>query len=187
MKTKLLTMLLLMGVVSIFMGCRETRYTYYGDNPTKVKTEVQFDKNSGKADGYAKTYYENGRIKEEGNFKQGKKHGDFKGYNKNGSLKEECSYKDDKRHGKRRVWHDDGSLFVDENYKDGERDGKSMIMSSYFDNLREFRIKQETFYEKGKWISQKCFCPNGKMAIASDDMQHCYDDNNKEVACNFAN
>lgn len=179
MKKALLLLLSSAVICSICTGCRETRYTYYGKDTTKINTEIQFDEDSGKPDGYAKIYYRNGKLKEEGRFKQGKKHGDYKRYYENGEVYEEGAFKDDKREGKRRWWDVNGVLEQEGYYKNGVYDGEWVKVL--------IGIKIYTLYKEGKKISEKVICSNGKKVFVENFVENgknrCYDGNDKEVSC----
>ena len=64
----------------------ESVRTYYKNLTTKAQQQQQKKKKMVKRDGLAITYYDNGRIKEKGQYKAGKKDGDWKNYNQKGKL-----------------------------------------------------------------------------------------------------
>lgn len=80
------------------------------------------------------TYYSNGKIASEKNFKyktyQGDttkhilNHGLVKHWYRNGNLKSELEYKEGKRHGTAKMYYDDGPLRLAENYNEGHLDGE---------------------------------------------------------------
>ena len=78
-------MLFLVGTLS---SCQEVED---GNSPTNVEN---------KSEKIDKLYYENGQLKEEGNYVNGKKEGLFKVYYENGQLEKEVDYVNGKLKGK---------------------------------------------------------------------------------------
>ena len=70
--------------------------------------------------GVVKSYYDNGNLKLEGNFKDGKYEGLGKGYYENGNLKVEGNFKDGKEEGLEKRYYENGNLKGEINYKDGK-------------------------------------------------------------------
>ena len=106
------------------------------------------------------TYYENGQIKEDGNFKDGNKVKKWITYYENGAIQNKGNYKYGKRYGKWTFYHSEGKLLGftgsqhrqierEEKYTDGKLDGK---MISYYKNGQ---IKNKANYKDGlsdgKW------------------------------------
>lgn len=73
-------------------------------------------------------YYANKQVAEKSNFVWGKLHGNIKRYWDNGQLKEEVSYGNGKRFGDRKMYYKDGKLALKEFY-----DANKKIAGSYFD------------------------------------------------------
>ena len=88
---------------------------YYNGN---LREEVNFK--NGKQEGLSKAYYKNGNLKAEGNFKDGKLEGLSKFYYDNGNLKEEVNFKDGKLEGLGKEYYNNGNLESEVNYKDGK-------------------------------------------------------------------
>ena len=65
-------------------------------------------------------YYENGQIKQEGNYKDHKKDGKWTKWYKDGEKKYEKNYKDGKKDGKWNEWDENGQIKSEATYKDGE-------------------------------------------------------------------
>ena len=72
--------------------------------------------------------FQNGNVKEEGNYDKGYKVGEWKSYYTNKQLLEKKNYAWDKLHGSRKIFYKDGKLALDENY---ERD--KLLTGAYFD------------------------------------------------------
>ena len=84
--------------------------------------------------GVYETYYENGRLKEVGTYKDGKEDGLWKFYGRwNGRLKQEGIIKDGEEEGLHKFYNDNGQLGTEVSYKDGELDGP---LKSYAKNER---------------------------------------------------
>ena len=62
-------------------------------------------------------YYEDGEIKEEGNYKDGERDGKYTSYYKNGQIKSEGNYKDGERVGKWISYYEDGQIKEEGKYK----------------------------------------------------------------------
>ena len=82
--------------------------------------EFEVNYKDGKKEGLFKRYYENGNLKSEGNFKDGKLEGLSKLYYENGNLESEGNFKDDKQEGLFKVYYENGYLMAQYYYKDGE-------------------------------------------------------------------
>ena len=81
----------------------------YYDNGN-LKFEVNYK--DGKGNGIVKIYYPNGNLESEANFKDGKKEGLFKGYYENGNIRIEGNYKDDKLEGLSKRYYENGNLIA---------------------------------------------------------------------------
>ena len=82
--------------------------------------EAEGNFKDGKLEGLGKEYYENGNLKGEKNYKDGKLEGLSKAYYDNGNLKAEVNFKDDKPEGLFKVYYENGNLGVEINFKDGK-------------------------------------------------------------------
>ena len=91
------------------------------------------DKNYKPYTGISKSYYEDGKLKSEENYKDGQLDGISKRYYENGKLRFEYNYKDDKRNGISKSYYKNGKLKSEENYKDGEL----VSIKSYYRNGKE--------------------------------------------------
>ena len=74
----------------------------------------------GKLEGLEKRYYENGNLEVERNYKDGKKEGLYKEYYENGNLEAEVNLKDGKLEGLSKIYYENGNLEKEVNFKDGK-------------------------------------------------------------------
>ena len=78
---------------TFFLESREKPYsgickTFFSNGKLKQERELK----NGKNDGYFREYAENGNLTEEGAFKNNRHHGTFKYYDKNGNLLHEATF-----------------------------------------------------------------------------------------------
>ena len=90
------------------------------------------------------SYYENGKLRSEGNYKEGKKEGVWKEWYENGQLDEIINYKDGKRDGLRKVWYENGELEHKGNYDEGKKEG---VWKYWYENGH---LRKEQNYTKMK-------------------------------------
>jgi len=84
---------------------------------------VKFDhvkKQAMKKDGVIKTYYNNGQLESEANYKNGELDGSYKVWYKDGQLKGEANYKNGKKEGVCKDWNESGKLRFEDNFKNGK-------------------------------------------------------------------
>ena len=98
----------------------------------------------GKKEGEHLSYYENGQLKWEGNYKDGKLDGEWLHYYENGEVKEKSNYKDGTREGEESWYYENGQLKGKSNYKDGKEDGES---SEY---REDGQLKETVIYKNNK-------------------------------------
>lgn len=127
-------------------------------------------------------YFDNGKLKEKGNYKNGKKNGLWETWFENGQKEDSAIYENDALTGKRVMWHSNGRLQLESywgkpndrvgqwtryyengqiesitNFNDkGELNGKSL---EYFENGK---LKRETTYDKEKEIEDILYNEQGK-------------------------
>jgi antitoxin component YwqK of YwqJK toxin-antitoxin module len=92
------------------------RLTYYSDG--KIQTEEEF-----KADvrtGTVTTYYDTGPVESVTQYRSNRKHGPAKVYYENGLLKEEGNFAANKKHGEWKTYNDQGVLMESRLFKAGE-------------------------------------------------------------------
>ena len=75
------------------------------------------------ADGVAKSYYADGKLRAEIQMQNGKKNGRAKEYFKNGKVSMEIDYKDDIKHGQLIRYYETGTLFKEATYVNGKLSG----------------------------------------------------------------
>ena len=90
--------------------------SYYENGNLKSEDNFKDDKQ----EGLSKEYYENGNLKVEANFKDGKQEGLFKEYYENGNIRMETNFKDDKFEGLFKLYYENGYLIAEHYYKDGK-------------------------------------------------------------------
>lgn len=71
-----------------------------------------------------KRYYDNGKLKIEGSYKDGKRSGKWVSYYRNGNVWAEATYRDGKEYGKKTVYYENGKVYYTGEMKDGKRVGK---------------------------------------------------------------
>jgi uncharacterized protein len=90
-------------------------------NNGKGEIKFLYYKKNGKIEGVSKSYYENGNLREETNYKNGLEDGKSRGFwESDGLLCWEKNYRLGKWDGILRNYHSDGSLSKERKYKDGE-------------------------------------------------------------------
>ena len=119
-------------------------------------SEIEGDKEI--KDGLCETYYENGQLEEEGNYKNGKKDGLWKEYYENGQLSSEEEFKDDKRDGLRKSYYENGQLEEEGNYKNGKKDG---LWKEYYENGQ--LSSEEEFEDDKRDGLWKSYYENGQL------------------------
>lgn len=90
--------------------------SYYEDG--KLKNEVTYV--DGRRDGPARQYYTNGQAESEITYKDNVKDGPSKWYYEDGILYQEITYKAGKKHGVEKKYHNTGQLMAELNWADGE-------------------------------------------------------------------
>ena len=96
-------------------------------------------------------YYENGKKKSEGHFKDGKKDGLWTRWHKNGQKEYEEHYKNGKQHGLETYWYQNSQKLLEVHWKDGEKDG----LETWWDE--DGRKIIEVQYKGGEEVSHKEF------------------------------
>ena len=93
-----------------------------------------------------KTWYPDGRQKEDYNFRNGKKHGPFQHWYENGQIEKFGNNRDGIPDGPFSMWYENGQKWVEQNYKNGKRDGYSIF---YNEDGEE---RKRTAHRLGKFI-----------------------------------
>lgn len=87
---------------------------------------------NGKPDGYAQMFHENGKISEEGNWKNNRWVGNYKLYYDNGQIQHEFIFSPTgKREGPQKYFYDNGQLAIEGNFSNGKESG---IIKEYYEN-----------------------------------------------------
>lgn len=105
---------------------------YFGNKPFSgyIKSNQTFDKTNsiasyleGKQHGATKTFFSNGKLATERNYKNGIGYGRHFGYWKNGNMKYDFIYFNDKREGIQKQWYESGNPYCELNFKDDKENG----------------------------------------------------------------
>ena len=95
------------------------------------------------SNGSSKTYYKEGQIAAEENYKNGNLDGTCKTYYRNGEIESEYNYKDGFRHGACKEYDKGGKLIKEKEYVDGILNGSR----EYF-YLENGQLKKTVLHEK---------------------------------------
>jgi len=106
-------------------------------------------------EGVHKTYYANGNLKTEWEYKDGKRNGISRLYYKNGNLWVDAHLKNGKQFGKVKIYYKEGNLKSEGDYKDGEGFGKG-----YYENGK---LKVETYSKDNKTVWEKRYDEKGNL------------------------
>ena len=98
------------------------------------------------------SYYENGQIESERDYKDDRLNGKSTFWYKNGQKFSEGNYKDLKPDGKWIFWNRNGQKDEERNYKDGDLVDKTIFKYGYFTG----HLKSVKKYKDGKCISGDC-------------------------------
>ncbi len=133
------------------------------DNAGQIISDGITD-DKGQKDEYWKFYYQDGKIRSEGNFRSNRREGVWKFYLPDGQLEQTGSYKNGLEDGLWTWYYKDGSLRREENYYRGKEDGLSVeydksgnviARGEYIEGLEEgeWYYKYYDYTEKGKYIN----------------------------------
>lgn len=87
---------------------------------------------SGRPDGYAIMYHENGKISEEGNWKNQRWVGNYKLYYENGQVQHEFVFNQSgKRDGAQKYYYENGQVAIEGNFANGKESG---MIKEYYEN-----------------------------------------------------
>ena len=112
------------------------------------------------------SYYDNGQLRQKGNFIAGKKEGLWEVFYENGQLKWRENYKDGNKEGLWELFRGNGPLLFRGNYKNGRKDG---LAENYTLNSRMNRmfLTQRENYKDGKLDGiREVFNKNGRLTKA---------------------
>jgi len=117
MKTKIITVTL-MVIALLFVSCgNETRYTYYRDG--ELKTEAEYN-DENKLDGDYIKYFQNGNKSLVREYEDGLKVGEELTYYKNGEIKLIKHYEDGKKDGEQIAYYKNGDVCIEIEIDEGE-------------------------------------------------------------------
>ena len=128
--------------------------TYASDG---VTVAAESTSSSGKRNGRYATYYTNGTLEKEQEFKEGKEHGYHRTYDQEGKIKWDCYYEEGKMHGQQTqlfINNLDGYYVKTSNYEHG------VLVGDYSEVFENGKIRAKGKYDKngkktGKWITGK--------------------------------
>ncbi|MBK1972238.1 toxin-antitoxin system YwqK family antitoxin [Campylobacter sp. TTU_617] len=115
-----------------------------------LKEEIPYNKES-RIHGLKRTFYDNGQLKTEENYKNGKKDGVRKQYSREGQLLEEMNFKDNRGYGN----------FV-RYYNNGNIRAKGKLLNFDEDGMPEFEGSYNEYYQDGKPALEYNFDNKGK-------------------------
>jgi antitoxin component YwqK of YwqJK toxin-antitoxin module/ankyrin repeat protein len=107
--------------------------------------------------GKGKLYYQNGKVRYEGEYKDGKPEGKGKLYDKNRKLKYDGEFKDGKYNGKGKLYWEDGKRRYEGEFKDGAFFGKG---KEYY---RNDKLRYDGEYKDGKPVEGRLFDESGNL------------------------
>lgn len=157
-------------LVAVFKdGFPNGKWETYRDNKLYEKRQYK----EGRLDGKVLTYASDGKtVVEEGTALGGKRNGRYATYYSNGQLQKEQEYKDGKEHGYLRTYEQDGRLKWDCNYENGKMHGEQMqfYISNRDDYVRVANYEhgtlvgdyKETYFKGGGIKTQGTYDKNGK-------------------------
>ena len=149
----LLVPLLLMLIIISSCDKHEIRKELYAfsENPKEEYQVLETDNGSFVKDGNYKSWFENGQIRERGQYELNKQIGEWIGYYKNGNRSEVGRYMDGKKEGKWQTWFSSGELGSEENFAmdqtEGEqktwyKNGQLKVVKLYENNIRTGRWEE---------------------------------------------
>ena len=113
------------------------------------KMQFEYNYKNGKQEGIAKSWYESGKIKLENNYVQDKKEGIEKAWYESGKPKYESNYTNGLENGKYRAWYESGKIEEEINYVNGLLHGKDIA-----------------WHETGeKWYEADCINDKGTVTV----------------------
>ena len=150
-------------------------YCKYGDMGIYVK---------GKKDGLHRTWYENGQLQSEYNYKDGKEDGLGRAWYEDGQLGAEKNYKDGKSNGLQREWYKNGRLMFEWSEINNRQNG---LNTAWYSTGRLWWKGNDVNHKKeGIW---KGWYENGQLHyeinFKEDERisQKCWDEDGNEIEC----
>ncbi len=128
-------------------------HTYYPDGPIWMEQNFRM----GLLDGPMKTFYKSGSIREECTYKRGKLHGDHKSYYEDGSLDTVAYFNEGKLDGDYRAYFQNGMPKERSTFRDGKKEGSC---TTYYETGE---IQCIDIYLEGRVIQRKNFDEEGRL------------------------
>ncbi|MBS9778672.1 MAG: hypothetical protein KGV58_00010 [Campylobacteraceae bacterium] len=150
-----------------FNGARDGKSTWYYEDVVEERNYEKgvhkedstwyFDKNGNAFNGVFKTYYENGKLKQEINIKNGIREGVAGFYYGSGVLKSEKMYKNNLQNGKSKSFFENGKVMGVTKYVNGDGIYQKILNQDGTSRVKTF----EDTYANGKIYEQEKFDKNG--------------------------
>ncbi len=117
-------LLIISWALLMFVACNRTTTEIEKYEDGKVKVEKTYKKVDGEKELIKEVHYHpNGQKYIEGNYKDNKREGYWASWFENGQLWSEGEFRNGLSEGKRTVYHENGKVYYEGNFKDGERVG----------------------------------------------------------------
>ncbi|MCR6578946.1 toxin-antitoxin system YwqK family antitoxin [Campylobacter insulaenigrae] len=127
------------GLASLFVACGGEKFPGQPSDTVKVnqsqytngnlKEEIPYNSQS-RIHGVKRTFFSNGQLQSEEEYKDGKKEGFVKQYFENGQLQLEAQTKNNQYDGQFKSYYDDGKIEVEGTYKNGKYIGAYKLYAS---------------------------------------------------------
>ena len=118
-----------------------------------------------------KTWYPDGRQKEDYNFRNGKKHGPFQHWYENGQIEKFGNNRDGIPDGPFSMWYENGQKWVEQSYKNGKRDGYSIFYNEDGGERKRTAHREGKFILLEDWEGQES---KKKKPLRCEKMRHPY-------------
>ena len=138
--------------------------TFYDNGVVKANVEYK----NGVRDGASNYYYFSGKERKQEVYTRGVIHGMLTEYHDNGNLKYEVEFDNGKKSGKFRSYYEDGTLKVDESYVDNKRNGRARKYNVHGDVMRE------AFFNDGVLVSGHCVSAEGEKITFTQNVIDAY-------------
>jgi antitoxin component YwqK of YwqJK toxin-antitoxin module len=117
-------LLIISWALLMFVACNRTTTETEKYEDGKIKVEKTYKKVNGEKELIKEVHYHpNGQKYIEGNYKDNKREGYWASWFENGQLWSEGEFRNGLSEGKRTVYHENGKVYYEGNFKDGERVG----------------------------------------------------------------
>ncbi len=140
-------LLFIISLLVVFVSCsKQTRKTYWENGNLKSELNYKNDK----LDGKSTWYYENGKKEMEATYKDNVLNGPLLRWYKNGLPEVESYYEDGKLQGKAITYNDFGYIVLEENYRNDTLNGK--YFKYYNDRTPQIDGEYVDGLFQGRWI-----------------------------------